>query len=138
MTATPDLHRLDGANVLVKQTQQSLPGSPVAVRGVLRVTDEGQPPAPAVEIVLTHPAMFSTPAFEQAIPLDEDDLAALLASEHDGAYTFVYHGALDASVPRWPVANVIPAQDAGSPHGDTRAPPAGEFHPGSQRNAPRA
>lgn len=113
MCALPDLHALDGANVLVQQTQQSLPGSPVAVRGVLRVTDEGQPPTPVVEIVLTHPAMFSTPAFEPVIPLDEDDLATLLASAHGGAYTFVYRGSLDAAVPRWPVANVLHPLDAG-------------------------
>lgn len=133
MTASLDLHRLDGANVLVKQTQQSLPGSPVAVRGVLRVTDEGQPPAPTVEIVLTHPAMFSTPAFEQVIPLDEDDIAALFASECDGAYTFVYHGALDASVPRWPVASVMHPQGETPKDIEPNASSAEKFKPGFRR-----
>lgn len=113
MNALHDLHALDGANVLVRQTQESLPGSPVAVRGVLRVIDEGQPPSPVVEIVLTHPAMFSTPAFDQVIPLDDDDVTSLLTKEHDGTYEFLYHGSLAASVPRWPVATVMRPEEQG-------------------------
>jgi hypothetical protein len=63
----------------------------VGMRGTLRVT-----PALDVEIVLQFAVMFARPAENKVIRLDEAQVASLLASENNGAYSITLPGEIDA------------------------------------------
>jgi len=106
MTYT-DLQALNGSMVLVRQTAPPFPGTPVAVRGTLRVTEDRGDGLPGVEVVLSFPAMFTSPAWDLAIPLNAAQVAELLETENNGTYSYTYRGSLDDARPRVPVAKVI-------------------------------
>lgn len=81
-----DLTHLNGQSVLVKSTVDRH-DPPVALRGTLdaRTDAAGKPVA---KIVLEYPDMNNTAAQRGVIPLDEADIARLLAGERDGVFTF--------------------------------------------------
>ena len=66
-----------------------------AVRGTLEVGPPSEAAAPRVRIALEFPQMFTTRAHHRTIPLDEAELAQLLASERDGTFEFILPGRID-------------------------------------------
>lgn len=82
---------LQGRTVLVRPARSG--ENPVTgVRGSLEVGDDPSAGRPCVEIVLRFPEMFQQQTHERRIRLDDEQLAALLASEVNGAYEFVFDG----------------------------------------------
>lgn len=103
MATLSGLRALDGSVVLVRQTAPPEPGTPVALRGQLRVHDNNQDPGDGrlmAEIVLTFPALFTSPAGELIIPLNDDEVTALLATENHGTFDYTYAGSLAEARPR--------------------------------------
>lgn len=102
---------LDGRIVLVRQTQPPYPGTPVAMRGQLRISmkNPDEPTSsPGAGIALSFPAAFDAAPEEIILALSDDQLAALLATEREGTYEHVHQGALDDLRTRLPVAKIIP------------------------------
>ena len=82
MNAT-DLQYLQGKSVRVTSARD-LRNPPAGRRGTIQVTDEG-----SVILVLDFPQMFRTPAHRTTIPLTPEQVSRLLASEDNGAFSFV-------------------------------------------------
>jgi hypothetical protein len=80
---------LDGKNVMVNPGPSSVE-PPVGMRGTIRVTPSG-----AVEIMLRFAVMFVRPAETQTVRLDDAEVAQLLASENNGAYSITLPRALE-------------------------------------------
>lgn len=97
MTATDRLH-LHGASVLVRSTQDRR-NPPTALRGTIdtRATDGSE--LPRVRIVLEYPDMFTIPAHQGIIELDDAQAERLLASEHEGVYEFTIDEPLEPKLP---------------------------------------
>ncbi len=98
---------LDGCDVLVRQTTPPFPGTPVTLRGVVRVVEAPDQAVPSVTIALSFPSVFTSAQEEHTLHLTEDEVAALQASEHDGAYEHTLQGSFDALRTRVPVATVM-------------------------------
>ena len=98
---------LDGRDVLVRQTAPPFPGTAITLRGVLRVVDAPDPAAPSVTIALSFPSVFTSAQEEYTLHLSDDEVEALLATEHDGAYEHTLQGSFDDLRTRVPVATVM-------------------------------
>lgn len=88
-----DLRRLDGCIVLVESaSDQRTP--PTGLRGTLAVRPDGRGGC-KVMVTLGFPQMFTAEAHQRTIVLADDDVAALLASERNGAFELVVRDRLD-------------------------------------------
>ena len=84
--AAKDLRELHGRVVLVKSTRDRR-NPPAGLRGWIEVHQE--PGAGShVSIAIEFPQMFSAPAHRRTIPLDQEGLERILASENNGAFEF--------------------------------------------------
>ncbi len=87
------IRKLDGRNVLVKPAHPDDPNS-VGMRGTVRVHDlPANQGVLRAEIVLSFPErsdMNGPPAHEEIIPLSQDDVMRLLASELGGTDTYEF------------------------------------------------
>jgi hypothetical protein len=86
--------QMHGHSVLVRSTRDQH-NPPTALRGTI----DARPPADVesasgVRIVLEYPDMFTAPAHQGIIDLDEAAADRLAASEHDGVYEFEVDTAL--------------------------------------------
>jgi hypothetical protein len=97
MTATDRLH-LHGASVLVRSTQDHR-NPPTALRGTIdtRATDGSE--LPHIRIVLEYPDMFTVPAHQGIIDLDDTAAERLLASEREGVYELTIDEPLEPKLP---------------------------------------
>ena len=97
MTATDRLH-MHGASVLVRSTQDRR-DPPTALRGTIeaRATDGAE--LARVKIVLEYPDMFTIPAHQGVLELDDAQAERLLASERDGVYEFTIDAPLEPKLP---------------------------------------
>jgi hypothetical protein len=86
MITKTDLHQLHGKIVLVKSTRDRR-NPPTAMRGSIEVRETPDAP-PVVSIAVDFPQMFTTPAHQRIIPLDDAALARLLASDYNGTFEF--------------------------------------------------
>jgi hypothetical protein len=93
MLAT-DLQSLQGRTVLVRSARDRR-NPETAVRGTLEVCPPTGADAPRVQIALEFPQMFTTRAHHHTIPLNEAELAQLLASGRDGTFEFVLASPID-------------------------------------------
>jgi hypothetical protein len=94
MNPEADLLSLNGKIVLVRFANNER-DFPVALRGTLEVHPAelpGQPPV--VELILVFPDMFNISAYQRVMPLADDDLRRLLASECNGTFEFTIHNEL--------------------------------------------
>jgi hypothetical protein len=98
---------LDGCDVLVRQTTPPFPGTPVTLRGVVRVVDAPDQASPSVTIALSFPSVFTSIQEERTLHLTDDEVTALLASERDGAYEHTIQGSFDDLRTRVPVARIM-------------------------------
>lgn len=80
MNAT-DLNYLQGKSVRVTSARD-LRNPPAGMRGTIVVDDEG------VMLAVDFPQMFRTPVHRKTIRLDQDEIAQLIASEDNGAFSF--------------------------------------------------
>jgi len=105
-----EVRTLDGRVVLLRQSKPPFPGTPVTMRGLLRVVREPATGEPLVSISLSFPSVFTSPPEELAIALNEKEVAALLAQPHIGTYEHTVTGSLDDLRTRTPVAKILPAR----------------------------
>lgn len=97
MTTAERIH-LHGQSVLVRSTQDHR-NPPTALRGTIDAqTTEGEERA-HLRIVLEYPDMFTVPAHQGIIELDEASAARLQASEHDGVFEFTIDEPLEPKLP---------------------------------------
>jgi hypothetical protein len=89
-----DVRELDGRVVLVRSARDTH-NPPTALRGNIAVKEHIQEGTATVCVVLNLPDMFTSPAHSRVIPLDEQQLQQLLASERNGTYELVIQDALD-------------------------------------------
>ena len=82
--ADPDLRELNGRVVLVTSARDHR-NPPAGRRGWLEV-HEGSGEEPTATLVVEFPQMFTSTAHHRIIPLNQSDLARLLASEWRGAW----------------------------------------------------
>jgi hypothetical protein len=101
---------LDGRIILIRQTDPPFPGTPVTMRGLLRVSADPATDSPLVTIALSFPSVFTSPPEELALPLSEDEVSALLAQPGDGTYEYTVRGSLDDLRTRVRVAKILPAR----------------------------
>lgn len=80
-----DLMRLHGQSVLVRSTCDRR-NPPTALRGTIDVQPASGSEQPRVRIVLEYPDMFTAPAQQGIIELDDEATVRLLASERSGVY----------------------------------------------------
>ena len=86
LASATNLKDLNGRIVLVKSSRDRH-NPPTGIRGWIEV--HGEPGAmPEVRICVEFPQMFQTRARHRTIPLDQEALERLLASERNGAYEF--------------------------------------------------
>lgn len=103
MATLSGLQALDGSVVLVRQTIVSDPGTPVTMRGQLRVHHNHDDPGDGrltAEVVLSFPAVFSAPIAELILPLSDAEVTALLATDNHGTFEYTYVGSLADVRPR--------------------------------------
>lgn len=85
------------------------------MRGQLRVHDNHDDPGDGrltAEIYLTFPAVFSSPVGELIIPLSDDDVTALLATDNHGTFEYTYAGALAETRPRSPEVKAMTPEES--------------------------
>jgi hypothetical protein len=96
--SSTDLRALNGKVVLVKSAHD-LRNPPTALRGSLAVREIGESfessQRPEVHVVLTFPDMFNRAAHEEMIPLSEEEIARLVASERDGTFEITIDHSFD-------------------------------------------
>jgi hypothetical protein len=80
-----DLRELQGRVVLVKSAKD-FHNPPAGRRGTIDVQSSDTNDRPIVRVVVDFPDMFTAPAHDRIITLDERRLQQLLASERNGAY----------------------------------------------------
>lgn len=87
--SSTDLRALNGKVVLVKSAHDSR-NPPTAIRGTIAIREIGESfessQRPEVHVVLTFPDMFNRAAHEEMIPLSEEEIARLIASEREGTF----------------------------------------------------
>lgn len=89
-----DLDRLEGSTVLVRSLRDRR-NPPTAMRGTLHVSHSADRTREAqVQIVLQYPQMFTSPAHERVVLLNDAEVERLLASERNGAYEFAIEDSL--------------------------------------------
>lgn len=97
MTATDRLH-MHGASVLVRSTQDQR-NPPTALRGTIDAQASDGSELSRVRIVLEYPDMFTVPAHQGVIELDEAQAERLRASEREGVYEFTIDEPLEPKLP---------------------------------------
>lgn len=97
MTATDRLH-MHGASVLVRSTQDQR-NPPTALRGTIDTQASDGSELPGVRIVLEYPDMFTVPAHQGVIELDDEQAERLRASEREGVYEFTIDAPLEPKLP---------------------------------------
>jgi hypothetical protein len=97
MTTADRLH-LHGHSVLVRSSKDHR-NPPTALRGTIDAqTAEGEE-RPNIRIVLEYPDMFTVPAHQGIIELDETAAERLLASERNGVFEFTIDEPLEPKLP---------------------------------------
>ena len=87
-------NRIHGHSVLVRSSRDQH-NPPTALRGTIDAQPADQAEAGSgVRIVLEYPDMFTAPAHQGIIDLDEAAADRLAASEHDGVFEFEVDTAL--------------------------------------------
>jgi hypothetical protein len=89
-----DVRELEGRVVLVKSARDTH-NPPTGVRGNIAVKAHAEEGLATVCVVLDLPDMFTSPAHSRIIPLDEEQLRQLLASERNGTYELLLQESLD-------------------------------------------
>jgi len=93
---TAERLRLHGHSVLVRSAKDRR-NPPTALRGTIDVqTTEDRP---RVRLVLEYPDMFTVPAHQGIIELNDEQAQQLLASEHGGVFEFTIDEPLDPQLP---------------------------------------
>ncbi len=98
MTATDRLH-MHGASVLVRSTQDHR-NPPTALRGTIDACATDGTELPRLRIVLEYPDMFTVPAHQGVIELDDAQAERLRANERDGVYEFTIDEPLEPTLPK--------------------------------------
>jgi hypothetical protein len=89
---------MHGASVLVRSTHDQ-GNPPTALRGTIDTRANDGSDLPRVRIVLEYPDMFTVPAHQGVIELDEEQTERLRASERDGVYEFTIDEPLEPKLP---------------------------------------
>ncbi|MBA4138760.1 MAG: hypothetical protein C0518_15750 [Opitutus sp.] len=97
MTIADRLH-LHGQSVLVRSTMDQR-NPPTALRGTIDAQSTDGAERPHLRIVLEYPDMFSVPAHQGVIELDDEAAARLLAGERDGVFEFTIDEPLEPKLP---------------------------------------
>lgn len=88
-------HHLHGQSVLVR-SRRDRRNPPTALRGTIdaRGVEDGENSS-GVRIVLEYPDMFTVPAHQGIIDLDDTAAERLARSEHDGVFEFEVDASLE-------------------------------------------
>lgn len=97
MTTADRIH-LHGQSVLVRSTQDHR-NPPTALRGTIEAQTTAGVARARLRIVLEYPDMFTVPAHQGVIELDDAAAERLLASECDGVFEFTVDEPLEPKLP---------------------------------------
>jgi hypothetical protein len=97
MTADERRH-LHGQSVLVRSSRDHR-NPPTALRGTIEAQTTEGAGRERVRIVIEYPDMFTVPAHQGIIELNEPDAERLLASERDGLFEFTLDEKLEPRLP---------------------------------------